>query len=138
VKQEHLKIGAIAVGATVLAIGLYFGFRPKAVELEQFTAAESACLASIAPQLQFKQLLLAQSARQGAETQRAIAAYGQNKSLPNLDAAMGLNDYKDNLTIIKLYTLYCEQYAKCLPTRPGKATFDGCYSAFSDTSDAKP
>ena len=69
------------------------------------------------------------------EMQQVIAAYGESKSQPNLDAAMALGKYKDKLTKIKIYTLYCEQYAKCLPTRPEKATFDGCYSVFSDTPD---
>jgi hypothetical protein len=47
---------------------------------------------------QFQQLIKAQSAQQNAEMQQAIAAYGQNKSQPNFDAAMALNDYKDKLT----------------------------------------
>jgi hypothetical protein len=127
--MDAIKTGAIAVGATVLAVGLYFGFRPKAVKQEQFTAPESACLASLAPQ--FQQLIATQLAQQNAETQQAIAAYGQNKSQPNFDAAMALSDYKDKLANVKIYTLYCEQYAQCLPTRPQKATFDGCYSVFS-------
>jgi hypothetical protein len=86
---------------------------------------------------QFQQLIKAQSAQQNAEMQQAIAAYGQNKSQPNFDAAMALNDYKDKLTSVKIHTLYCEQYTKCLPTRPQKTTFDACYSVFSETSDDK-
>jgi hypothetical protein len=136
VKQEHLKIGAIGVGATVLAVGLYFGVRPEAVERDQFTAEESACLASIAPQ--FQQLIEAQWAQRTAEMQQAVTAYGQNKSQRKLDAAMALIDYKEKLTSVKRNTIYCERYAKCLPTRPEKETFDGCYSVFSDTSDGKP
>jgi hypothetical protein len=46
--MNHLKIGAITVGAMVLAVGLYFGFRPKPVEHDEFTAAQSACLANLA------------------------------------------------------------------------------------------
>ncbi len=106
-KREHLKIGVIAVGAAVIAIGCYFAFRPKAVEQDHFTAAESACLARIAPE--FQQLLATQWARRGAETQQAITVYGQNKSLPNFDTTTALNDYKDKVARVKLYTAYCEQ-----------------------------
>jgi predicted lipoprotein len=100
VKPEHLKIGAIGVGATVLAIGLYFEFRPKADERDQFAAEETACLASIAPQ--FQQLQEAQLAQQTAEMQQAITAYAQNKSRPNLEATMALIDYKYKLTKVKM------------------------------------
>jgi hypothetical protein len=93
-------------------------------------------LASLAPQSQ--QLIATQLAQKNAEAQQAIAAYGQNKSQPNFDAAMAVSDYNDELANVKIYTLYCEQYAQCLPTRLQKATFDGCYSVFSDTSDDKP
>ena len=95
------KIAVITVAAAaVLTIGLYFGFRPKTVEQEKFTAAESACLASLATQ--FEPLLAAQSTQQNVEMQQVIAAYGQNKSQPDFDTALALSDYKDKLTSVKI------------------------------------
>ena len=135
-KRERLKIGALAVGGTVLALGLYFGLRPQASETKQFTAAESACLAGLARQ--FEPLITAQAARHDAVNQQAIVAYGQSQSRPDFDTAIASAGYQAKLEMVKIDTLYCEQYAKCLPTRPHQATFDGCYSVFSDASDAKP
>jgi hypothetical protein len=66
---------------------------------------------------------------------QVIAAYTQTKSQAISDSAQALSDYKDKLTTIRLNTQYCERYAKCQPTKPQKATFDGCYSVLSDTDD---
>jgi hypothetical protein len=104
--MNHLKIGAITIGAMVLTVGLYFGFRPKPVEHDEFTAAQSACLANLAQQ--FQQFLEAQSAQQTAQMQQAIGANAHNKSQPNLDAALAPRHYRDKMTSVKFQTLYCE------------------------------
>jgi hypothetical protein len=134
-QKKHRNISIAVIGLVLIIGALHFGFRDKSAEPDPFTAEEKACLANLA--VQFEPMLAAQSAQQNADQQQAIAAYGEEKSKPKFDAAMALSDYNDKMTAVKMHTLYCEQYAKCQPGRPQKATFDGCYAVFSDSSDEK-
>jgi len=132
-KPQNLKKATVAAGVIAIAVVLYICFRPQAVESSHFSSAESACLKSLAERMQ--PLLAEQNHQQIAATRHATAAYAKDKSQPDFDEAMALGDYKDKLSNVKIWTLYCQEYAKCLPSKPQKTTFESCYSVMSATED---